>query len=102
MSFGFSAGDFIAASQLIAGIISSLKESGGSKSEYQGLVRHLANLDHTLKHLDTLKGSRVDSIKCAALPCRYQLDAFFQSIRPYDKSLGIGSTAGVVKDSARK
>ena len=102
MSFGFSTGDFIAASQLIVGIVSSLKESGGSKSEYQELVRELFILDRTLKHLDTLKGPGVDNVKCAALSCRYQLETFFQSIQAYDKSLGIGSAAGVVKDSARK
>lgn len=67
ISFGFSVSDFIAASQLIAGIISSLKESGGSRSEYQELVRELVILDRTLKHLDTLKGPGVDSVKCAAL-----------------------------------
>ena len=102
MSFGFSAGDFIAASQLIIGVIGSLKESGGSKSEYQELVRELVILDNTLKHLDTLKGPSVDSIKCAALSCRYPLETFLQSIEAYDKSLGIDSAAGVVKGSARK
>jgi hypothetical protein len=78
MSFGFSVGDFIATFQIIASIITSLKESGGSKSESQELIHELVILDRTLKHLDPLKGPGVDNVKCSALSCRYQLEVFLQ------------------------
>jgi hypothetical protein len=54
MSFGFSVGDFIAAGKLISDIINSLSDVGGSKSEYQELVRELESLQFALRHLDKL------------------------------------------------
>jgi hypothetical protein len=41
MSFGFSVGDFITISKLIAEITGGLKDAGGAKSEYQELLRAL-------------------------------------------------------------
>jgi len=34
MSFGFSVGDFIAAADLIAQVVSALREAGGSASQH--------------------------------------------------------------------
>jgi hypothetical protein len=50
MSFGFSVGDFLAVGKLIADITNSLREAGGSKSEYQELLQKLESLDHALKY----------------------------------------------------
>jgi hypothetical protein len=98
MSFGCSIGDFIAAAELITNITNSLRDAGGSKSEYQELVRELEYLQSTLQHLDRLGSSKssssttLDSIKCAALSCRNPLQEFLHKIEKYDKSLGVRGT----------
>lgn len=106
MSFGFSVGDFIAVGTIIADIISSLQEAGGSKSEYQELVRELESLQHALRHLDKLQPSssstNVDSIKYAALSCRRPLEEFLAKIKRFDKSLGVWGKQGPIKSAAGK
>ena len=102
MSFGFSVGDFIAAGQLIFQIAETLKGVGGAKSDYQELLRELESLDKALKHVDRLKGATADSIKCAALMCRYPLEDFLNKVRRFDKSLGVGSISNSVKSIGRK
>ncbi|KAN0098879.1 hypothetical protein V8E51_014542 [Hyaloscypha variabilis] len=42
VSFGFSAGDFIAAIELVATVIDALRESGDASSEYREIVRQLS------------------------------------------------------------
>lgn len=107
MSFGFGVGDFIAVGTLIADVISSLQESGGSKSEYQEILRELEGLQHALSYLDKLSSSdassmSVDSIKYAALSCRRPLEQFLGKIKRYDNSLGVWSTTGRMKSAAEK
>ncbi|KAI1136976.1 hypothetical protein F5Y05DRAFT_414698 [Hypoxylon sp. FL0543] len=101
MSFGFSAGDFIAVGKLVAGIVSSLRDSGGSRTDYQHLIRELECLQATLIHLDKLAetGTSQDlaAIKYAALSCRRPLEEFIARIRKYDKSLGTQPGSNVVK-----
>lgn len=98
MSFGFSVGDFIAVAELITNITNSLRDAGGSKSEYQELVRELEYLQSALQHLDRLGSSKsssfttLDSIKCAALSCRNPLQEFLRKSEKYDKSLGVRGT----------
>jgi hypothetical protein len=93
MSFGFSFGDFIAVGTLITDITSSLRETGGSKSEYQELLRELESLQHALSQLDTLQlsdscSTNVDSIKYAALSCRRPLEQFLSHGNMNHSSLG--------------
>jgi hypothetical protein len=97
MSFGFSVGDFLAVGKLIADITSSLKEAGGSKSEYRDVVLELECLHKTLVHLDRLSqqgdNSRTaDSIKYAALSCRRPLEEFLGKVKRYEGSLGPNAT----------
>ena len=98
MSFGFSVGDFIAVAQLITNITNCLRGAGGSKSEYQELVRELESLQSALQHLDRLGTSKssssttLDSIKYAALSCRNPLQGFLCKIEKYNKSLGVRGT----------
>lgn len=106
MSFGFSVGDFLAVGKLIASITNSLREAGGSKSEYQELVRELESLDHALKHLDALPLNGVpaslESNKYAALSCRRPLEQFLGKIERYEKSLGIWGGANPLRKTADK
>jgi hypothetical protein len=108
MSFGFSVGDFLAAGKLTAEIISSLKDAGGAKSEYQQVLRELECLNRALQHLDQIQCSNstlsknLDSIKYAAASCRHPLEEFLNKIKKYNKSLGIWSKEGVIKGTADK
>lgn len=38
VGFGFSAGDFIAAIQLVSTVIDALRDSGDSSTEYRALI----------------------------------------------------------------
>lgn len=102
MSFGFSAGDFLAAGRLISEIIGSLREAGGARSEYQELQRQLESLDQALRHVDRLNGPAAAGVKCAALICRHPLEEFRCKIKKYEKSLGLYKSTGVLRDTARK
>ena len=106
MSFGFSVGDFLAVGTLIADITNSLREAGGSKSEYQEPLRELESLNHTLKHLDKLPtdgaSANLESIKFASLSCQQPLEQLLGKIKKYDKALGIYSGANPIKKTADK
>lgn len=106
MSFGFSVGDFLAVGKLITDITNSLREAGGSKSEYQELLRELEFLDHALKHLERLQpgGSplKLESIKYAALSCRRPLEQFLGKIEKYDKALGVYGGENAIKRTTNK
>jgi hypothetical protein len=103
MSFGFSVGDFLCAASLIEQIVSALREVGGSSFQYQRLALELHTLQRALQEVDRLEAvegleATVDAIKATALSCQLPLNEFLASVRNYDKSLGLGQTAGVMKD----
>lgn len=107
MSFGFSVGDFITVGSIVADIISSLREAGGSKSEYQEILRELEGLQRALSHLDKLQSgdachTSIDSIKYAALSCRRPLEQFLDKIKKYDNGLGVWSKSGTIRSTADK
>ena len=57
--------------------------------------------------MDKLKGRSdqaiaIGQIKCAALTCRYPLEAFLAKIQRYEGSLGLGKSVGKIKDAGRK
>ena len=109
MSFGFSVGDFVAVSNLIVDITTSLKDVGGAKSEYQGLLRELECLRRALQHLDMLQSrdssstsESLASIKHAALSCRFPLEEFLSKIKKYDKYLGVQGKKNDVKGIVKR
>lgn len=55
MSFGWSAGDIVASLQLLNQIRIALKDSEGSKSEYQNETAFLDNLSVTLRTLGSVQ-----------------------------------------------
>jgi hypothetical protein len=107
MSFGFSVGDFIAVGKLVGDITSCLQSAGGAKSEYQELIRELISLEAALRHLDRLENNttvptRLCSIKCAALSCRFPLEEFLAKVTKYEKSLGVWNKSYTVKSTTDK
>jgi hypothetical protein len=103
MSFGFSVGDFLTAASLIQQVASAIGEAGGSAFQYRRLDLELHTLSRILEQVDHLEASEgleatVDVIKATALTCQVSLHEFLASIQRYDKSLGVGQTAGIMKD----
>ena len=65
------------------------------------------SLERALVQVEKLNGqgdqaAAVDRIKCTALACRYPLERFLNKIEKYHQSLGIGKSAGKVKDAGKK
>lgn len=54
IGFGFSAGDFIAAINLVSTVIDALRESGDSSSEYRELISQLYTLETALLRVKRL------------------------------------------------
>jgi len=103
MSFGFSVGDFLAAGELIALVVSAFREAGGSAFQFQRLTLGLHSLSYSLEQVDRLEAAEglqatVEAIKATALSCQLPLHEFLGSIKKYDRSLGIGESAGIMKD----
>ncbi|KAI9776512.1 MAG: hypothetical protein M1839_009546 [Geoglossum umbratile] len=98
MSLGpTSVSSFVAVGKLIANIASSLRDSGGSKSEYQEVLRELDTLQRALTYVTSLKKG-----EAAVLACQYPLTEFYSKIQKYEPSLGLGKADGKVKDLATK
>jgi hypothetical protein len=107
VGFGFSAGDFIAALDLVTTIVSALRESGGSSAEYQALVSQLYTLETALLRvkrleLDESQYAEVIALRQAAAQCQTTIDAFWKKIQKYQPSLREGGSGSRVKDSWRK
>ena len=106
MSFSFSAGDVLAVGKLVKDIITCLDNAGGSRIEYQELLRELDLLQHALRHLEKLssqsQSTNLDSIKYAALSCKRPLEQFLGKARKYERSLGSRPRADLVQSAADK
>lgn len=59
MSFGFSAGDFLALTHLIFNVSKALSDSAGSQAEYQGLIQTLLSL------LRTINAAEETALRCS-------------------------------------
>jgi len=86
MSFGFSIGDFLAGATLIKEIISALR--GTAELEYRELELELHGLQRALEELEHLQPGpcqevAVNSVKAAALMCRYPLEEFQAKLKRY-------------------
>ncbi|KAF2654207.1 hypothetical protein K491DRAFT_601332 [Lophiostoma macrostomum CBS 122681] len=108
MSFGFSAGDFLAAGKLVHDVIQSLQDVGGAKSDYQEIIRELYSLNKALRHLDGLQSDSsgqdrtFQSIKFAALSCRRPLEQFLAKSKKFDSTLDVRAKTQTTKSVFRK
>jgi hypothetical protein len=107
VGFRFSAGDFIAALQLVSTVIDALRDSGDSSTEYRALLSQLYTLETALL---TVKRIEVDDEQCAevialrqaACQCQRTIDAFWEKIKKYQPSLRTGGSGSRVRDGWRK
>ena len=107
VGFGFSAGDFIAALELVTTVVNALRESGGSSAEYQALVSQLYTLETALLRvkrleLDESQHAEVVALRQAAAQCQRTIDGFWGKIKKYQPSLRAGGSGSRVKDGWMK
>jgi hypothetical protein len=107
MSFGFSLGDFLTAGELIFKVSCMLREAGGSAHQYKRVDLDLNSLKLALIEVDKLVPppeleATAAAIKATALSCKLPLREFLKSVKGYQRSLGVGQTAGIIKDVEQK
>jgi hypothetical protein len=108
MSFGWSAGDIIAALELLHKVAVALKDMGGASSDYQDASLFLNVLTVTLQHLKALQAAPLDPnlAKNLDLLCdqvQEPLSSFCDKIRSsFERDLGAGSTRLKVLTTGRK
>ena len=108
MSFGFSAGDFIAAATLISKLIVALSESSGSSHEYQQTIQDLACVHRTLLQVEQMKQanqfnqSTLNGLLHEVNSTRKPIMDFLERTEKYRKALQQGGSGSTVKDSWRK
>ena len=102
--FGFSAGDFIAAVNLVGEIISALRETGGARSKYRGLLDELDSLETALLKVKLINPEEIQNanhavaLQQAASRCLQTIDHFWQKIRKFDPHLQSSGSSSRVKD----
>jgi hypothetical protein len=109
MSFGFSAGDFVAAANLAYKLVLALSESSGSSMEYQQLIQDLSCVHRTLLQVEQMKEacqlnqSTINALKHQVDSAKVPMEVFLEKTEKYRRSLsGGGGTGSSVKDSWRK
>ncbi|KAK1731580.1 uncharacterized protein BDZ83DRAFT_725657 [Colletotrichum acutatum] len=100
MSFGWSTGDIIVALQLFNKVRIALKDSGGSRTEYQNAIAFIDELSTTLRTLDDIQTTSphpdlLQDVCSHAKRLRIEVDLFLKTIQDeYGESLGPFSTSG--------
>lgn len=83
VGFGFSAGDFIAALNLVTTVVTSLREADGSSAEYRSLISQLYALETALLRvkridLDDSQYAEAIALRQAAAQCQNTIDKFWE------------------------
>ena len=105
ITFG-SVGDIISISLLVKDLVKALDDSQGSAREYQEVIRELWTLDRVLLEVEQLSRTHEHTIELhalcitarhAAYDCRRSIEAFYEKIRKYDRTLGTGRTGNTMR-----
>lgn len=108
MSFGWSAGDIVAALQLLHKVSTALRSTGGASSSYQETTSFLSILTSTLQHLQTLQTLPLDpelakNLKLLCEEVQGPIETFCEYIREsFERDLGEGTTRLRVLTTKRK
>lgn len=107
MSFGFSAGDFTAALELVTTVIDALRESGRASSEYREIVRQLYSLETALirvkrLEVDPAQNAELVSLRQAAAQCQRTIYDFWKKVQKYQPRLKTGGSGSRLKDGWMK
>lgn len=103
VSFGFSAGDFIASIEIVATVIDALQESGDVSAGCGEIVRPLQTLETALLHvkrldLDPKQSAEVTALQLAAVQCQRTIDEFWEKISEYQPQLRAEGSSSRLKD----
>jgi hypothetical protein len=106
-SFGWSAGDIVAAIKVVATIISALKDAGGASRQYQQTVQDLEMLEIVLRHLENVKCNDPTFAQANAICARSQasqraLRDLLDGFQKFEKTLGSGAPTGWHRGAHRK
>ncbi|TVY17790.1 Protein VTS1 [Lachnellula arida] len=106
MSFGWSAGDIVAAISLVNKITKSVSSAGGARDHFQELETELKGLSRALCEISDLANApdqipEIVALKFAACLCEDTLKRFYEKILPFDESLGSGSKTSRLKATPR-
>ena len=110
ITFG-SVGDIISISLLVKDAVKALDDSGGSASEYQGVIRELWSLDRVLLEVELLSKKHEQTIELNALcvtarrvaeDTRKCIENFLKKIKKYDASLGDDATGNFIRGISMK
>jgi hypothetical protein len=107
VGFGFSAGDFIAAINLVSTVVNALRETGDSSGEYRELMGQLYTLETALLRvkrldLDESQQAEIIALRQAAAQCQRTIDDFWKRIEKYQPFLRTGGSASRMKDGWMK
>ena len=105
MSFGWSAGDIVAAINLVNRIINSLGNAGGAREHFQELKTELLSLSKALDEISVLSSEpgqipEIVALKFVACLCEDTLKQFYEKIKPFDTTLAIGAESRIGKGKA--
>lgn len=105
MSFGWSAGDIVAATNLVNRIIKSVGNIGGAREHFQELETELLSLSRALHEISVLTSEpgqipEIVALKFVACLCEDILKRFYEKIKPFDATLQIGAGSGMRKGKA--
>ena len=105
--FGFSVGDFIMALDLMVRVTDALRDGGGAASQYQSLVRDLANLESALTkmqsyEIDNKPRTEMSSLQDQRRLIQEGLEDFLKRTEKFKTSLGATAPKGWQHGTARK
>ena len=117
IGFGFSAGDFISAVELVSTVIDALRSSSSASTEYRELISQLLSLESALLQVkreseeseksEESQLAEVIALQQAASQCQRTIDVFLERVKAYQPHLGndrseSGVTLGNMKDGAKR
>lgn len=102
MSFGWSAGDIAECVKVLVKIGNALKDSGGSKAEYQDAVKFLQGVEATVQGVEAIVQNHPDlklgpTVEDHARNLFAAVTHFREKTERYDTSLGVNATASKAK-----
>lgn len=109
MSFGFSAGDFIAGANLAYRLIRALSETQGATMEYQGVIQELGCVQQTFLHVGQMGScnlfseATINAMSFIVDSSKEIMVRFLEKTEKYRRSLsGNSMRSSLATDSWRK
>lgn len=107
MSFGWSAGDIATTISTLITVVNALKDSGGSRSEFQASVQFLESVERTLSGIQSIVDNNPDlqceeNLKRQVDIVKSAIANFERKIAKYNASLGVDSTRPKIRTIPRE